>query len=247
MSHNDAASITLNLTLPQGVIKEYFEGMAKVETAKHPPGGGKSSFDMTSLLGLAPLLIPLLSGCSKQGDSCPIRVPESKPEIKEKTMGQCPNADNSCELKPDVVISFSTAGAQKHSDENKEGHAHKTSDISKSDSKESTGKSEKKEVIEKVEVSENEVSDSVKSQKDPAKPKRPIYQDGDQVILDINNLTGTFGGLTDMMKVFGPMMGEFVENMNVPKSVESKLSTSVSEVMTKTEEPQETSECVKTC
>jgi hypothetical protein len=81
MSRNDSASITLNFTSPQEVIKEYFEGLAKVEAVKHASKSNEYRFDWGSLLSLAvPFILPhlaeTLNGKSKSSD---VRVPTKKP------------------------------------------------------------------------------------------------------------------------------------------------------------------------
>src|SRR5688572_13871716 len=107
MSRTDTASITLNLSLPPEVIKAYFDGKAKVESAKHS-SGSSSSFDWSSLLALTPLILPLLSNLSKSTESISSKMTEC-PSVTRKS--QQTETDNSTccdlEVKPEIVISFS--------------------------------------------------------------------------------------------------------------------------------------------
>ena len=72
---NGSACISLNFVLPPEIIKEYFDGLTKVEAAKHGSG-----FNWSSLLSLAvPTLLPLLvNSCSSTSPKCSTKVPKPK-------------------------------------------------------------------------------------------------------------------------------------------------------------------------
>lgn len=120
----DSASITFNVNVPPEVIKEYFDGLAKVENAKHTPASPSmlSGFDWTSL---APILFPLLiqylssSGNSSSTSSLsekyrsPVRVPESRSDVRSRVSE---SKDND---KPEIVISFVQKPAESSSESNK--------------------------------------------------------------------------------------------------------------------------------
>lgn len=60
----DCASFEISFNLPPEVIKEYFDGLAKVETAKHGPPmpvPKSSGLDLMSLLSLSSALLPLVT------------------------------------------------------------------------------------------------------------------------------------------------------------------------------------------
>lgn len=74
MDPNNTASITLNLSLPKEIIKEYFDGMAKVEAAK------KHSTDLSSLAFLIPIVTPLLASYLTPSKSTEKKVENNKKE-----------------------------------------------------------------------------------------------------------------------------------------------------------------------
>lgn len=246
MSRSDAASITLNFNLPPEVIREYFDGLAKVESAKR--SGSDKSFDWSSLLAFAPLLLPVLSNLSKSYESPkPVRVPEKFSESKEQ-VPKCSDVDTS-EGKPDIVISFvqkpvdSPVSEPKVLLESTPEQKSESSEVKESDAEKSSVEESK----------DKKVEDEKKT---AAKPRRPVYQDGDNVVLDLKDLTGAFGAnggapLVDMMKMFGPMMEGLMGGMGgmasaagiaQPKSSESSsksgdaVDSAVSEESKATEE-----------
>lgn len=194
-------SAVLSITLPPEAIKEFFDGLAKVESAKHAP---TSSFDWSSLLSMASILLPIISSYSKSSEQCSnVRVPE------QHASSQCPVSPCSesgtahVEIKerqngssPEIVVSF----APKET---------KTETLEVECSKESCDESK--------ETTDTEVP---KKSETTVKPKRPVYQDGDNVVLDINSLSGAFsgangaGGIADMMKMFSPLMEGLMGGMN---------------------------------
>ena len=220
MSRNDSASITVNFTLPPEVIREYFTGLAKVETAKHSSESGKS-FDWSTLLAFAPLFMPLLTNMMKSSDlssaaesvtkkateskQSSVRVPEPHNECTAKTSSEeTPNA--TCDTKSEVVISFTRKPTEEATTETKLEVEHSTTDKeAKAECKDDEKKSDS--------VVENKTESTVTSVK-----KRPVYQDGDNVVLDLKDLTGALGngsgGIADMMKMFAPMMEGLMGNMN---------------------------------
>lgn len=224
MSRPDAASITLNFNLPPEIIKEYFEGLAKVEATKRGPESDKK-FDWSSLLAFAPLFVSILSSLSKSSESSKsVRVPEKYPESKEGAhSGSVRSSDVESENKPDIVISFvqkpveSAPVEVKMSVESCLEEKLENSEVNESDDNKSPAKEVK-------DQEENKLEEEKKTS--TAKPRRPVYQDGDNVVLDLKDLTGTFsanGGapLVDMMKMFGPMMEGLMggmAGMNGPKA-----------------------------
>jgi DNA replication initiation complex subunit (GINS family) len=61
--------------------------------------------------------------------------------------------------------------------------------------------------------------------------KKPYYQDGDNVVVDLNSIAGVFGenanggNIGDMMKMFGPMMEGLMGNLNQHKQTNDKTSS----------------------
>lgn len=227
MSRSDAASITLNFNLPPEVIREYFDGLAKVESAKRPESD--KSFDWSSLLAFAPLFVPFLSNLSKSYEPrTPVRVPEKFGESKQQDP-KSSDVDIS-EGNPDIVISF----VQKPVDSPVTEHKILLESTHEQKSESNEVKESDTEKLSVEESKDKKVEDENKT----AKPRRPVYQDGDNVVLDLKDLTGSFSGngnapLVDMMKMFGPMMeglmGGITAGMSQPKSDKSGESSSKSE------------------
>jgi len=80
-NNNNSASINFNINVPCSVIKEYFNGMAKVEEAKN-----KNSVNFSSLLSLLPLLLEKekVESEEKQPNFKVKFVKENKEEKEEK-------------------------------------------------------------------------------------------------------------------------------------------------------------------
>ncbi len=66
MSNNESsATFSINVAVPPNIVRDYFDGVAKVERAKNEyraPPVQQSSFDWTSLIGLASVVLPLFVG-----------------------------------------------------------------------------------------------------------------------------------------------------------------------------------------
>lgn len=78
---SDSASFGLNVTIPREFVKEYFEGVAKVETAK---GSSKNSFDYTSYI------LPMLSAFALFTNQKELNVPSKLSETDKKEKGTSP-------------------------------------------------------------------------------------------------------------------------------------------------------------
>ena len=196
MSRSDSASITFSVNVPPEAIREYFDGLAKVETAKRPAASTEKGFDWSSLLNLAPVLLPFLlkSIDSKvfEPTGPSVRVPESKSDVRSSTVSDA-------ESKPDIVISF----VQKPSKDAAEADSVKDAEDSE------TSKSSDSDATSTVEDKKDDVSE--KKSEAEASRKRPVYQDGDNVVVDLKDFAS--GGLGDMMKMFAPMMEGLMGNM----------------------------------
>ena len=63
-NNNNSASISFNINVPSTVIREYFDGLAKVEKAK-----GDNSSDMSTLTEWLPLIIPFIKDYGESKDN----------------------------------------------------------------------------------------------------------------------------------------------------------------------------------
>lgn len=200
--HCDTASINFNITLPPKIIREYFDGLAKVEEAKHSTNQS-SDFDLSSLLSLAPLILSVIGGLSSGAAKTPASTFEhSKSGLKCKSFPEtkcvfeckpCPESDNektSFEIGPELVVSFGSPVEKQ----------------SGTDCEVPEGSDEPK-LKEKCED----------EQEKKVQPKnKAVYQDLTNVVVDLKNLTGGAGSpdLTEMMKMFGPVMEGLLGGIN---------------------------------
>lgn len=70
---NESASINFNINIPSGIVKEYFNGMAKVESAKH--SCSSESIWASVIPIIAPFVMPLITGQTSTGH---IKTPKPK-------------------------------------------------------------------------------------------------------------------------------------------------------------------------
>lgn len=268
MDRTDNASFTINFNLPTEAIHAYFEGLAKVESAKHRPSS-ESSFEWSSLAKYIPVFLPMLHEYMKSQEDTKVKIPKKFDE--QKLAHQCVKCDE-CSEDPDISIVIvhddqgksevhpitrvqskistksseksevcpsgcpvsrarvpSTHSTPKTSTESTEKTAKNTEFLSgmtfTQDSKEKPQQVKPEHDTKKehdVKTEKNSSSDS--------KQRRPVYQDGNNVVLDLQDLTSAFGGansgsITDMMKMFGPMMEGLMGNINSSKQEETNVKT----------------------
>lgn len=217
---NDSASINFSVNVPPEVIREYFDGMAKVETAKHPvPVATPAGFNWTTLIPmLAPLVVPFLTKSFESSTPVtPIRIPE--PRCESRRSSEHTEGDK----QPDIVISF----VQKATEETQQKKAECEADTPVEEVK--------NEVLEDVINDKIELTESSKVEEEK-KPKRPSYDEGENVMhLNLANLGAGLGGeggggLGEMMKMLGPMFQGLTSGLNgfgqLPVSTEASKPTS---------------------
>ena len=187
-TRNDSASINFNVNLPPEVIREYFEGKAKVEAAKRPPAPESSEFKFSSLIPLlTPLLTPVITSLINQTlkSPTPLRVPE--PITERHTERHAERDTEIKEKEPNIVISFVQNPVE---DENLKDLVEEL----KSPVKDETPK---------------EAEKNIPSESDKL-PRRPQYEESDNAVqLNLGNFgagLGGEGGLNEMMKMFAPML-----------------------------------------
>lgn len=217
MSRRDTASISFKCTLPPEVIKEYFDGLAKVESAKHPPTSN-NSFDWSSLLSAAPLLLSLFSSAN------PSFVNKVKPKTRssvkipdEQQINELANkfvSEHGPDTTPEIVISIIPT------QDNKESQESVLDEMVNDAMKEFTDKCKEEATDKDQEKLRTMLNFEDKMRQDPeskkSTPKRNvIYQEGDNVVVDMSQVFGgNNGGLVDMMKMFAPMMEGMMSGMN---------------------------------
>lgn len=215
MSNDDSASVTFKVTLTPAVVKEYFEGLAKVEEAKR----SNQSNDWACVSQFLPLIVPILSNVAKSyvsgGMKCPVRMPVLRSVEQDQ---ECEDSldSESTDSKQDIVITLMKKPSATDSEPSE----------SIAPCKEIvTSEQVKKESSDKTELQEDN-SDKKSESVSAAKPKRPMYQDGENVVVDISGFTNAFsggngGGFSDMMKMFGPIMEGMMGGMAAQKPDDS--------------------------
>lgn len=219
MSRSDDASITFKVSCPPAAIKAYFDGLAKVEAAKHRPG--------LDLSGLATLAIPFLTGFMKS--ACDTACPKTSFTPFSMPSSSCtvtPDDDTKCNSDVgNIIISFMNSDDSTRTVKMDDTCTDESCPKETCDDEHCTD--EKKEPC-PIETSAKEPCPSATetSAKEPCadekKQRRPVYQDGENVVLDFNNIAGAFGGagspnaagIADMMKMFAPMMEGLMGGMN---------------------------------
>lgn len=175
-SSRNSASVNFNINVPTDVIREYFDGLAKVEAAK---SSVNKSLDWSSLAtAFTPFLAPVVSELVAKSLGGEVKYSESA--ANEFCGEGCVTSSASS---PEVLISFVQKDAKNETaaeNSNKEPAPEPKNDASQP--KPGTAKN---------------VNDS-------NKPKRPSYPEGN-IQFDLNSL-GNHGGISEMMKMFAPML-----------------------------------------
>ena len=216
-------SFTITFNLPPEIIREYYDGLAKVETAKNSKPSSKSN--LSSILNSCK---PILNKFCDKSDAINSKIAigvglddetlkdfyknvkylndilKDEPTVTTPTV---PTPSVSTPTVPTPSVSTPTAPT-----------ANETT------STETTP----------TETTQKETTPTTKENKKPKdkKIKKPYYQDGDNVVVDLNSIAGVFGdnanngNIGDMMKMFAPMMEGLMGNLNQQKqNVDNKQTT----------------------
>lgn len=269
---SQSASFNINFNLPPEVIREYFNGSAKVEKAKHAPS---SDIVWSNVLTtVAPTLLGFfaptvhgfiantLSGSVRTptpggvGPSRNVGTPNPAEQDSSKESSEACRSDNVTlesvvdvtELVRDVIEKLQADSAsQKNPDEHSSTEPNGTAPSKSSDNKTSTSNAG-------VSPSNGETSKCSTVKQEVPAAKRPVY-DEDHPQTQGHGSMGGFGadasgagGIADMMKMFGPLMGELMNGMqagmNMPPGVKVEFNPGVNQ-KTEPVEPQIPNESTK--
>lgn len=216
-------SFTITFNLPPEIIREYYDGLAKVETAKNSKPSSKSN--LSSILNSCK---PILNKFCDKSDAINSKIAigvglddETLKDfyknvkylndiLKDEPTVTTPTVPTPTVPTPTVPTPNETTSSETTSTE--------------TTSTETT----------KTETKQAETTQSTKETKKPKdkKIKKPYYQDGDNVVVDLNSIAGVFGdnanngNIGDMMKMFAPMMEGLMGNLNQQKqNVDNKQTT----------------------
>jgi hypothetical protein len=212
-TRNDSASFNINVTVPPVIVREFFDGLSKVESAKHPPQseGVDWSSVLTGLASFAPIALQLLSSS----------VGESDEEVRKPSKLSRPTVVRQKDEKDgfkDVVVKFVQTTSDKKTEccesekECKEKvcdpyETNCTDDLQCDDVCKNTCEGVCEVPKEKKDASEK------KSETPSVKWTPPKYMDAEPIEIDLNSF-GKGGGIADMMKMFMPMMQGLVGGLN---------------------------------
>ena len=192
-------AVDVGLGEPPEIIKEYFDGLSKVESAKHPPNSGKSFIELSSLTEYLPHLLGAYKVMKKSGGTLGCLICPDCPDCSDcPNCSDCHGKSDDCDKEDEKVASdFRDSG-----------------DIVFSVAKMCDPSSKSTENKEDKQSSENDSTHEPEK-----KSQRPVYQDGG---LDLREAFGTNaafaaggqGGIADMMKMFAPMMEGLMGGIN---------------------------------
>jgi len=253
MSRSDVASFNVNLTLPPEIIKEYFTGLASVESAKAHDSNG---FD-----DLIKFVSPMIPGLMSFVVNSPGVFDEKTSQVKKSTSKKRERSleagfnffdEKDCvDIQKDVDNVVTTYVVKVSNDSNvskvfdvlmkklEDDFINKksSSDDSAKEDEESSKVDEEKSDDGKDKAEEDKVEEESKHKAHQVfNRRRGVYQEGDEGVvglnagvIDLNSAFGQNGGnLNDMMKMLGPMMENIMggfSNMNLPKPPEETTTT----------------------
>jgi len=250
----ESATVTFSVNLPQGVIKEYFDGLAKVEAARHPvPVSTGATFTQWAemLSAFAPIITAGYSmlGTEKKSDSMPFTVRTRSEHQSGMQTGKHGSELRSKEMEetPEVIISFvqkssecpETKTTSSDQTEKSSESVPVTSSVTKDSSTEHKEKSSSDTTRMKACDESKETTDT--------KQRRPSYDEGQSGLqFNLDGLNFGAGGLTDMMKMFAPMLQSMTSGLEVASKTQTESTTddttSKSETSTKMTEEKTKSE-----
>jgi hypothetical protein len=241
MSRSDSASFNINFNLPPEVIREYFNGLAKVEKAKH---GQSSGFDWGVL---TPFLVGAISALGPKSVRTPVPVSrecasDEEEDESSKTLIKI-NMGEFGEMITDVLGKMQTDDSKRKSTESSS-HVDSSKDEKSGDSpKSDVSHDPKSDTSDSPKSTSNDSSKSDDSSKvdlkqDASSVKRPVYDEDHSQTPGFGPMGGFgadasgAGGLADMMKMFGPLMGQLMNGMqpgmqsgmNMPPGVKVEIN-----------------------
>lgn len=237
MQRTDIASITLNLTLPPEIIKEYFDGLTRVEAAKK----ATSDSNLSSLLTtFGPSVV---AACSSKKEEKKEEVTEKKDDggmakvvtnlfdaYQSYTKGETTFdesvqnfKENVKQEKPEEIKIVSTGDCYQDLKnligENKDvatlfGKIKQDRDMLKL-----------MEIFNDIPTESKEISQDNKEVKEEI--KSPVTRDSNKIVIDPDNIQNMFNGqaLGDMVKSFQGIMGNLNQAMNQPAQNTEEKST----------------------
>jgi hypothetical protein len=222
MLRQDSFNITFNL--PPEIIREYYDGMAKVEIAKNSNSNKTNKHDASSIINSCQQILNKF--CDKSdtiNSKIAIGVGLDQETLKD-LYKNIKNLNDILKEEPAPVSKEEPAPVSKVEPTQCTTKEEPTQCTTKEAPAQSSTKEAPAQSSTKDEPTQN------KKSKDK-RIKKPYYQDGDNVVVDLNSIAGVFGenanggNIGDMMKMFGPMMEGLMGNLNQHKQASDKTTS----------------------
>ena len=211
-------SFTITFNLPPEIIREYYDGLAKVETARSLEILALSKPSKSNLSSILKSCKPMLSKFCETANTINPKIAIGVGIDDETLKDFYKNVKYLNDiLKDEPTVPTPTVPTPSVSTPTAPTANETTSTVSTP-----------------TETTQKETTPTTKENKKPKdkKIKKPYYQDGDNVVVDLNSIAGVFGdnanngNIGDMMKMFAPMMEGLMGNLNQQKqNVDNKQTT----------------------
>jgi hypothetical protein len=221
-------SFTITFNLPPEIIREYYDGLAKVETAKNSKPSSKSN--LSSILNSCK---PILNKFCDKSDAINSKIAIGVGLDDETLKDFYKNVKYLNDiLKDEPTVPTPTVPTPTETTSSVSTPTVPTPTVPTPT--ETTSTETTPSVSTPTETTQKETTPTTKENKKPKdkKIKKPYYQDGDNVVVDLNSIAGVFGdnanngNIGDMMKMFAPMMEGLMGNLNQQKqNVDNKQTT----------------------
>jgi hypothetical protein len=196
-SRNDSASINFSINLPPEIIREYFDGLAKVENAHHS-NTRSSGYDTSYLTGLLSFLVPICTAYFTKPSSC-----KDTECFAPKDTGKCiPVSENNKDTPIKVFIG--TVGNDQSSHQSSKQTTQQSSQ--QSPEVKSTDKKVPEEKLPEQKVSEENFSEG--NLPEGNLPEEQKTSETKEVEIDVGK-----NGLSNMLKMLTPVMQELESSL----------------------------------
>jgi hypothetical protein len=216
-------SFTITFNLPPEIIREYYDGLAKVETARSLEILALSKPSKSNLSSILKSCKPMLSKFCETANTINPKIAIGVGIDDETLKDFYKNIKYLNDLLKDETTVTSKVES-KSSTETKPDTTETTpaTTETKTDTTETTPATTETKTDTTETTSQSSSKTQTKKSKDK-KIKKPYYQDGDNVVVDLNSIASVFGenanggNIGDMMKMFAPMMEGLMGNLNQQK------------------------------
>jgi hypothetical protein len=210
-------SFTITFNLPPEIIREYYDGLAKVETAKNSKPSSKSN--LSSILNSCK---PMLSKFCDTAEAINPKIAIGVGLDDETFKDFYKNIKSLNDLLKDETTVSSKVECKSSTPQPSSQAEYTPATPATTETTPATQAEYTPATTETTPQSSSKKQIETKKPKDK-KIKKPYYQDGDNVVVDLNSIASVFGenanggNIGDMMKMFAPMMEGLMGNLNQQK------------------------------